>query len=125
MSEGMNRRFAHGGNVYDAKPGGGEWLDFSANINPLGLSPKVRQAIEAGIEHLVHYPDPAARALKQEIAERYGVPREEIVLGNGGAELFYVFFMPCDRSGCCFQFLPLVNTNGRLCRLERRLFIFR
>ena len=88
----MNRRFAHGGNVYDAAPAGREWLDFSANINPLGLSEKVRRAIEDGIEKLVHYPDPAARALKQAIAERYGVPREKIVLGNGGAELFYVFF---------------------------------
>ena len=88
----MNRRFAHGGNVYDSKPGGGEWLDFSANINPLGLSQKVRQAIENGIEKIVHYPDPSARALKQAIAEHYDVPRENIVLGNGGAELFYVFF---------------------------------
>ena len=88
----MNRRFAHGGNIYDAAPGGGEWLDFSANINPLGLSQKVRQAIENGIEKIVHYPDPSARALKQAIAEHYDVPRENIVLGNGGAELFYVFF---------------------------------
>ena len=92
MSEEMNRRFAHGGNIYDIAPGGGEWLDFSANINPLGLSQKVRQAIENGIEKIVHYPDPSARALKQAIAEHYNVPREKIVLGNGGAELFYVFF---------------------------------
>ena len=88
----MNRRFAHGGNIYDAAPDGGEWLDFSANINPLGLSEKVRQAIENEIGNLVHYPDPAARVLKQAIAKHYGVPLEEIVLGNGGAELFYVFF---------------------------------
>ena len=88
----MNRRFAHGGNIYDAAPGGGEWLDFSANINPLGLSQKVWQAIENGIGKIVHYPDPSARALKQAIAEHYDVPRANIVLGNGGAELFYVFF---------------------------------
>lgn len=88
----MNRRFAHGGNIYDAAPKGGEWLDFSANINPLGLSQKVRQTIENGIEKIVHYPDPSARALKQAIAEHYGVPLEKIVLGNGGVELFYVYF---------------------------------
>ncbi|MBR1885272.1 MAG: threonine-phosphate decarboxylase [Schwartzia sp.] len=88
----MDRRFAHGGNVYDAAPGGKEWLDFSANINPLGLSTEVRRAIENGIGNLVHYPDPAARELKQAIAGRYGIPRENIVLGNGGAELFYVYF---------------------------------
>lgn len=88
----MNLRFAHGGNIYDAAPSGGEWLDFSANINPWGLSAKVRKVIEDEIENLVHYPDPAARALKQAIAKHYGVPQEEIVLGNGGAELFYVYF---------------------------------
>ena len=88
----MNRRFAHGGNIYDVNPAQGEWLDFSANINPLGLSTAVRQAIEKEIPHLVHYPDPSARALKQAIAEHYDVPLSEIVLGNGGAELFYVLF---------------------------------
>ena len=88
----MNRRFAHGGNIYDAAPNGGEWLDFSANINPFGLSTKARRAIENEIENLVHYPDPAARALKRAIAEHYGVPLEKIVLGNGGAEIFYVYF---------------------------------
>ncbi len=92
MSEDMNRRFSHGGNIYDAKPAQGEWLDFSANINPLGLSPLVRQAIEDGIPHLVHYPDPSARALKQAISDHYDIPLDRIVLGNGGAELFYVLF---------------------------------
>lgn len=92
MSEGMNRRFAHGGNIYEANPAQGEWLDFSANINPMGLSSSVRRAIEEGIPRLVHYPDPSARALKQAIAEHYGAPFAGIVLGNGGAELFYVLF---------------------------------
>ena len=88
----MNQRFVHGGNIYEANPARGEWLDFSANINPLGLSASVRRAIENGIPRLVHYPDPSARALKQAISEHYGVPPEGIVLGNGGAELFYVLF---------------------------------
>ena len=86
----MNRRFAHGGNIYDGAPARGEWLDFSANINPLGLAASVRQAIEKEIPRLVHYPDPSARVLKQAISEHYKVPLDGIVLGNGGAELFYV-----------------------------------
>ena len=88
----MNQRFVHGGNIYDGNPARGEWLDFSANINPLGLSASVRQAIEKGIPHLVHYPDPFARVLKRAISEHYSVPVDGIVLGNGGAELFYVLF---------------------------------
>ena len=82
MSEDMNQRFVHGGNIYEANPARGEWLDFSANINPLGLSASVRRAIENGIPRLVHYPDPSARALKQAISEHYGVPQEGIVLGK-------------------------------------------
>ncbi len=88
----MERKFAHGGNIYEDVPVCGEWMDFSANINPLGISRGVRHAIETEIENIVHYPDPSARALKSAISERYGIPRDRIVLGNGGAELFYVFF---------------------------------
>lgn len=43
-------RFVHGGNVYEPTADGEPWLDFSANINPLGLSPRVKEAIIAHIE---------------------------------------------------------------------------
>ena len=87
----MNR-FTHGGNIYDAPAPHGEWMDFSANINPLGLSESVRAAIESGIPKLIHYPDPAAKELKRAIADYYDALVESVVLGNGGAELFYVLF---------------------------------
>lgn len=83
-------KFVHGGNVYDQPPQGG-WLDFSANINPLGLAPAVREAIARNIDGVVHYPDPAARELKMALAGHYEVSRENLVLGNGAAELFYLF----------------------------------
>ena len=86
------KKFVHGGNIYEEKPAGGDWLDFSANVNPLGLSPAVRDAIASGIDEVVHYPDPEARELKQAIAQHYNLPVEQIVLGNGAAELFYLFF---------------------------------
>ena len=43
-------RFVHGGNVYEPTADGEPWLDFSANINSLGLSPRVKEAIVAHIE---------------------------------------------------------------------------
>ena len=43
----MIKRFEHGGNIYEAPPPGKVWLDFSANINPLGLSPAVKEAMTA------------------------------------------------------------------------------
>ena len=86
------KKFVHGGNIYGEQPASGDWLDFSANVNPLGLSPAVHAAIESGIDEVVHYPDPEARELKQAIAQHYNLPVDQIVLGNGAAELFYLFF---------------------------------
>lgn len=83
-------RFVHGGNVYEDSPSGMKWLDFSANINPLGLSDSVKKAIFDSIEEIVHYPDPAGKELKGAISAHYDVDVSEIVLGNGAAELFYV-----------------------------------
>lgn len=48
----MIQRFEHGGNVYQPSPKGKAWLDFSANINPLGLSPAVRQALAAHLDQV-------------------------------------------------------------------------
>lgn len=84
-------KFEHGGNIYEKQSDGLKWLDFSANINPLGLAASAREAIESSIEDVVHYPDPEARELREAIAGHYNVPLEEIVTGNGAAELFYLF----------------------------------
>lgn len=83
-------KFEHGGNVYAEPPQGGKWLDFSANINPLGLAPAAAAAIQENIAGIIHYPDPSARELKAAISRRYQVPEEELILGNGAAELFYL-----------------------------------
>ena len=85
-------RFVHGGNVYAERPSDGEWLDFSANINPLGIADGVRREIIANVDGLVHYPDPDGREIKQAIAEYYQVPEKNLLLGNGAAELFYLYF---------------------------------
>lgn len=85
----MEEKFTHGGNIYKD---GKQWLDFSANINPLGLAPAVRQAIAGHIEDVIHYPDPDGRALKQALASHYDIPQETLLLGNGAAELFYTYF---------------------------------
>ena len=92
LSSGRLQSFVHGGDIYSAESPLGHWLDFSANINPLGLSESVKKAIMAGIEGLVHYPDPRGKELKQAVSASYHVPEQAVVLGNGAAELFYVYF---------------------------------
>lgn len=87
----MIQRFEHGGNIYQPAPDGASWLDFSANINPLGLSPAVRQSLAAHLDDVIHYPDPAGTALRKALEQAYQVPGDAILLGNGAAELFYLY----------------------------------
>jgi threonine-phosphate decarboxylase len=86
--------FEHGGNLYAAIRQKGssmaELLDFSANINPLGIAESVRQAIGQSLEDIVHYPDVDAQELKQAISECYHVDQEWITVGNGAVETMYI-----------------------------------
>ena len=84
-------RYEHGGQVYDAAGKAGDWLDFSANINPLGLSEKVLRTLEENLRGVVNYPDPQAAELKRAIAQRYDVPESQLVVLNGAAEFFYLY----------------------------------
>ncbi len=89
-----NTTAIHGGNLYAAlrKQGGSfdEILDFSANINPLGLSENIRQALHNSLESIIHYPDVQAQALKQRVSQHYGVGQDTITMGNGAVELMYI-----------------------------------
>jgi threonine-phosphate decarboxylase len=89
-----NHAFKHGGNVYDAaRRNGGrvsEILDFSANINPLGMPGSVRKALLECLENVVCYPDPDAVAFKKAVARYYGVDESMITAGNGAVELLYI-----------------------------------
>lgn len=63
-------------------------LDFSSNINPLGPSPRVRQA--AAQADLASYPDRHSLALREALAARLGVDIEMILVGNGSTELIHL-----------------------------------
>ena len=84
-------RYEHGGQIYDAKGLAGDWLDFSANINPLGLSEKIFRTLTENLRGVVNYPDPNATELKRAISERYDVPEKNLVVLNGAAEFFYLY----------------------------------
>ena len=69
----------------------GELLDFSQNINPLGAP---REALEAARRALQEesgrYPDLDYRELRGALAEYLGVPHENVVPTNGGAEALFL-----------------------------------
>ncbi|WP_206460292.1 pyridoxal phosphate-dependent aminotransferase [Anaerovorax sp. IOR16] len=81
----------HGGDIYSVKEkgNGGALLDFSANINPLGLPPAVKNAVALGLENCVHYPDPLCRELIRDLARYENVKEENIICGNGAADLIF------------------------------------
>jgi len=83
-------KYGHGGDIETAKAYySGEILDFSANINPLGMPEGVALAARESIRDTVHYPDPHCRRLRQAIAEKEGVEARNILCGNGAADLIF------------------------------------
>ena len=83
----------HGGYRHKASEETGrdvkEWIDFSANINPLGMPDKMKEAIKNEIEFCTHYPDPSCTKLIKAIAKKEEVEEERIFCGNGGADVLY------------------------------------
>lgn len=84
----------HGGDIYGMARAMGtrpdEFLDLSANINPLGYPPGVGKAALDALELIRHYPDPQCMDLKEEIAAYHGLSPEEVLIGNGSTELIYL-----------------------------------
>lgn len=82
----MKKKAIHGGNIYVYKE---KMLDFSANLNPLGMPPEVKRAVIENIDRYESYPDPDCTELVAAIAEYTSVPKEYIVCGNGAADVIY------------------------------------
>lgn len=89
----MSRPYDHGGNVFDVARQLGvppdAIADFSASINPLGMSPQVKQAITSAIGSLIHYPDSSHGELKHALAEHHDLLPTHFVVANGSTELIY------------------------------------
>ncbi|MBR4186173.1 MAG: threonine-phosphate decarboxylase, partial [Clostridia bacterium] len=83
----LNRKNPHGGDIYANRA----ILDFSANINPLGMPEAVKEALIRAAGHADVYPDPRCGALRERIAQAEGVPMDGILCGNGAAELIYLY----------------------------------
>ena len=62
-------------------------VKLASNENPLGPSPKALEAVRAALPDIARYPDGNGFELKAALADRYGVAREQIVLGNGSNDL--------------------------------------
>lgn len=62
-------------------------LDFSANINPLGLPASAIATIQSHLGDIIRYPDPGYGELRRSLADFHHVDPDWILPGNGAAEL--------------------------------------
>ncbi|SKC04572.1 L-threonine O-3-phosphate decarboxylase [Lachnospiraceae bacterium] len=82
----------HGGDIYSYE---GNILDFSVNISPFGVDKRILSAAGASLDNLERYPDVECRRLREAIGAKEGVPRENIICGNGAAELIFNAVLAC------------------------------
>ena len=73
----------HGGDIYrnDIE------LDFSVNVNPLGVSENVKKAITEAVNKNENYPDIQCQTLKRKLSEHFGTEESRILVGNGASEI--------------------------------------
>ena len=81
----------HGGNIYRFEREGMEVLDFSSNINPLGVPQKFTDIAKKSFDKLVNYPDPYYIELRKKIAEFNSVDMDNIIVGNGATEILFLY----------------------------------
>ncbi len=82
----------HGGNIYKLKRETGmEVLDYSANINPMGLSDRLKEEIGKNLNLLEKYPDPDYLEMKEVIAKHNKVEVKNIIVGNGATEIMFLY----------------------------------
>ncbi len=78
----------------------GEIIKLASNENPLGPSPKALAAMREALDRAHFYPDGGGWALRNAIAEKLGLERENVVLGNGSNEIIefigHAFLRPGD-----------------------------
>lgn len=68
-----------------------EIISFSANVNPLGVSPLLKSTLAEKIDAITTYPDREYTSLRKCIAAYCGTEYENVIVGNGSTELISLF----------------------------------
>ncbi|WP_370875484.1 histidinol-phosphate transaminase [Bacillus horti] len=62
-------------------------IKLASNENPYGASPKVQDALVQEAANLASYPEGDGYQIREELAEFYGVEKNQIIFGNGSDEI--------------------------------------
>ena len=79
---------AHGGIFSSGIESNSSLLDFSSNVNPLGFPSRVRDVFK-NLSDVSVYPDPNSNELRTHLQKYTGIPKNQIVVGNGATEIIY------------------------------------
>ena len=81
---------------------------LNANENPYGMPKAAKDELLQAIQNepLHRYPDPLAKRLRNTLAAKLGVAKENIVLGNGGDELLFNLCLAYGGEGRCLLTAP-------------------
>lgn len=82
----VNEKYTHGGEVNKAI-----YLDFSINVNPLGMPGNVKECLIREVGQAERYPDATCGALMEKLSEKHHIGKEWLILGNGADELIYAY----------------------------------
>lgn len=84
----------HGGNIYEAAKRYGleekNIIDFSSNVNPLGLSSAAIRAAKKALPFIDRYPDPDMRELRSAISRYFGIKPAHVMCGNGSNSIIHL-----------------------------------
>lgn len=88
----------HGGDLLTyANEYHGELVDFSSNINPLGIPEGLTEVLINSFKDMESYPDIKYRKLKKSIAKYLKCDSNNILVGNGAVEIINNFIIPSKR----------------------------
>ena len=65
-------------------------VKLSSNENPLGTSPKAREAFASAAGSLERYPDASGTELREALAAKHGLDPARIIYGNGSDEVLHL-----------------------------------
>lgn len=79
-------RYKHGG---EAQTGWPIDLDFSVNVNPLGMPKQAIAALRNSLEQMTAYPERDCTALRSALRQKLGVGVDQLLCGNGASDLIF------------------------------------
>jgi threonine-phosphate decarboxylase len=80
----------HGGLLSKNTPLSGV-LDFSSNVNPMGMPKKTKSILRKHIEKINDYPDIHSTKLITALSHHLNIPETNLLVGNGAIEIIYNF----------------------------------